>query len=306
MVVRTLTLPALQEYERRQKLKKEAKERARRVEEEANKAWKRRVSMRGGHHGSRVTDDIIDEYGVTLVEEDVDDQDDSEDSSSEEEIGHDATGKITKRIKRGKKAHDVLSRERYWADITTFQNVLFEYMMPPERADGPLVRHVFSIFSFPMPEVNADGDLVSQKTAEHTNAREAYIFPGHGDDRTFASHLNEESIPIVDGHVVDCQELIVFLSSMLLVQHMGFTTEILDKAAFYFYMYDIDGDNQLSRTEIYEIMSHSHGELGKRIRRVHQTLQSIDVDGDGVISFEEYLEAAKKNAWLEELLSMNL
>ena len=260
------------------------------------------MSMRGGHHGARVTDDIIDEFGVTLVEEDVDDQDDSDDSSGDEENSTGATGKI----KRGKKAHDVLSRERYWADVTTFQNVLFQYMMPPERADGPLVRHVFSIFSFPMPEVNADGDLVNPKTAEHSTVQQAYIVPDHGDDRTFASKLNEESIPIVDGYVVDCQELIVFLSSMLLVQHMGFTTEILDKAAFYFYMYDIDGDNQLSRTEIYEIMSHSHGELGKRIRRVHQTLRSIDVDGDGVISFEEYLEAAKKNAWLEELLSMNL
>ena len=70
--------------------------------------------------------------------------------------------------------------------------------------------------------------------------------------------------------------------------------------------YDIDGDGQLSRTEIYEIMSHSHGELGKRIRKVHQTLENIDLDGDGVISFKEYLQAAKKNAWLEELLSINL
>lgn len=53
-------------------------------------------------------------------------------------------------------------------------------------------------------------------------------------------------------------------------------------------------------------MSHSHGELGKRIRKVHQTLENIDLDGDGVISFKEYLQAAKKNAWLEELLSINL
>ena len=98
----------------------------------------------------------------------------------------------------------------------------------------------------------------------------------------------------------------VFLSSMLLVQHMGFSSEAVEKASFYFGMYDIDGDGSLSRSEIYEIMSSSHGELGKRILKVHQTLTSMDTDGDGTISFDEYLAAAEKDAWLEELLSMNL
>ena len=102
----------------------------------------------------------------------------------------------------------------------------------------------------------------------HSNAREDGVDHDADSDRQFASTLDRESNPVVDGYWCDGRELIVFLSSMLLVQHMGFSSEAVEKAAFYFGMYDIDGDGSLSRSEIYEIMSHSHGELGKRILKV--------------------------------------
>ena len=136
------------EIQRREELREVAREKARKEEEEANRAWKRRVSMRGGHHGARVTDDLIDELGVTLVHvedggEDDDDDDDSSDSSSSssssdsdsssersmnidtihqnqkesnQKIGfelHHDIGKKRKRRKRKKYGEAILSRERY-------------------------------------------------------------------------------------------------------------------------------------------------------------------------------------------------
>lgn len=80
-------------------------------------------------------------------------------------------------------------------------------MMPPERGDGPLVRHVFSIFSRPMPHVDERGEVV-QFGVSPISHRESFVLAGGNwadDDRTFASKLDEENVPIVEGYLVDCQ-----------------------------------------------------------------------------------------------------
>ncbi len=82
---------------------------------------------------------------------------------------------------------------------------------------------------------------------------------------------------------------------------MGFS-DALEKAEFYFSMYDMDDDGSLSREEIYKIMSFSHGEVGDRILSVHNALSVIDKDGDGNIDFNELLEAVKREPWLEKML----
>ena len=80
-------------------------------------------------------------------------------------------------------------------------------MMPPERGDGPLVRHVFSIFSRPMPHVDERGEVVKFGVSPISH-RESFVLAGGNwadDDRTFASKLDEENVPIVEGYLVDCQ-----------------------------------------------------------------------------------------------------
>lgn len=98
---------------------------------------------------------------------------------------------------------------------------------------------------------------------------------------------------------IKCREFVGALAGQLRSSKLGIS-DVEDKAEFYFAMYNVDDDFELSREEIYRMLYASHGEIGRRILDVNKALEVIDKDGDGQISFEEYLTAARTDKRLTQ------
>ena len=131
-----------------------------------------------------------------------------------------------------------------------------------------------SMFSFLSPPDPQDGPLLRR------------VFDA------FSNNINGKQ-------VLKCRELVSSLGSLL--QTSNFTIgDVEDKAEFYFSMYNVDDDHELSREEIYRMFYASHGDVGRQILLVNKQLEEIDINGDGDISYEEYLEAAKTDSRLVE------
>ncbi|KDO17096.1 hypothetical protein SPRG_16929 [Saprolegnia parasitica CBS 223.65] len=65
-------------------------------------------------------------------------------------------------------------------------------------------------------------------------------------------------------------------------------------ARFYFRFYDYDSDGCITREELSSVVCASFGAMGQDLLDTMKLLQEIDTNGDGELSKEEYLEAAKR------------
>ncbi|RHY30104.1 hypothetical protein DYB32_004606 [Aphanomyces invadans] len=67
---------------------------------------------------------------------------------------------------------------------------------------------------------------------------------------------------------------------------------------FYFRFFDYDCDGEITREELSSVVCSSFGSMGHELLETMRLLQGIDTNGDGELTKEEYLEAAKKNPLL--------
>lgn len=95
---------------------------------------------------------------------------------------------------------------------------------------------------------------------------------------------------------VDFVEFVLGLSALSPV------ATIEEKAAFCFKIYDIDGNGQIEKPELTEVLSYSLGTNSavkipeQQLQRIiDATFRAMDTNGDGMISFEEFKEQALRN-----------
>jgi serine/threonine-protein phosphatase 2B regulatory subunit len=86
-----------------------------------------------------------------------------------------------------------------------------------------------------------------------------------------------------------------------------------EKARFCFSVFDIDGNGVIDRSELEKVMMYSLSE-NTSVRLTEQQLKNIidrtyrrvDMNGDGVISFEEFQSEAEKNPTILACVSINM
>jgi Ca2+-binding EF-hand superfamily protein len=86
-----------------------------------------------------------------------------------------------------------------------------------------------------------------------------------------------------------------------------------EKAIFCFNVYDFDGNGSIDREELSQILRFSLSE-NKSIRLtpdqvqkiIDRTYERIDKNGDGGISFEEFLAEARRNPQILACVNVNL
>lgn len=145
-----------------------------------------------------------------------------------------------------------------------FERELFARLQPPQPDDGPLVRALVARFKV-APAAPVPGQRVAAQQQAAVQARSFVT--------ALASALGERNIGISDSK---------------------------DKARFYFSLYNVDGDDELSREEIYMMLYSGSGEMGRRIMDATAVLRSLDEDGDNCVSMPEYVRAAESNPGLLE------
>ncbi|OQS07711.1 hypothetical protein THRCLA_20081, partial [Thraustotheca clavata] len=63
---------------------------------------------------------------------------------------------------------------------------------------------------------------------------------------------------------------------------------------FYYRYFDYDCDGRITREEMSSVVCSSFGSMGQDLLDTMNLLKEIDTNGDGELSKEEYMEAAKR------------
>ncbi|ETW07125.1 hypothetical protein, variant 1 [Aphanomyces invadans] len=95
----------------------------------------------------------------------------------------------------------------------------------------------------------------------------------------------------------NCRDFIRDLAGMLRMLVVD-TTHDEACSRFYFRFFDYDCDGEITREELSSVVCSSFGSMGHELLETMRLLQGIDTNGDGELTKEEYLEAAKKNPLL--------
>jgi Ca2+-binding EF-hand superfamily protein len=88
--------------------------------------------------------------------------------------------------------------------------------------------------------------------------------------------------------------------------------KLADRARFYFDVYDVDRNNEISKEELATIISLASENAGAAVSRdqlekvVGRTLERLDRDKSGSVSFEEFLAEAGKNPAILSSIEINL
>ncbi|KAF0700966.1 Aste57867_8536 [Aphanomyces stellatus] len=135
-------------------------------------------------------------------------------------------------------------------------------------------------------------------SAEFHNIMFQYLHDPHADD----GHTLQDLFKAYSGNNTDprnrgkanCREFLRDLAGML-------RTLVLDSdhneecSRFYFRFFDYDNDRQMTRDELSSVVCSSFGTMGAELLETMKLLQDIDQNGDGQLTKEEYLDAARKN-----------
>ncbi|ETV66570.1 hypothetical protein, variant 1 [Aphanomyces astaci] len=95
----------------------------------------------------------------------------------------------------------------------------------------------------------------------------------------------------------NCRDFVRDLAGMLRMLVVD-TTHDDACSRFYFRFFDYDCDMQITREQLSSVVCSSFGTMGNELLETMKLLQGIDANGDGELTKEEYLEAAKKNPLL--------
>ncbi|KAH9162930.1 hypothetical protein LEN26_000736 [Aphanomyces euteiches] len=93
----------------------------------------------------------------------------------------------------------------------------------------------------------------------------------------------------------NCRELIRDLAAML--RSVDVSSDEA-RARLYFRFFDYDNDHEITRDQLSTVVCSSFGIVGKELLETMRLLESIDSNGDGQLTKEEYMEAAKTHPLL--------
>lgn len=82
-----------------------------------------------------------------------------------------------------------------------------------------------------------------------------------------------------------------------------FTTSTEEQIMFFFRLYDLDGGGTLSRNEIMVMLITSQRAMDEEVAKIVDFLERLDADGDGLVSYDEFMEYAARDAHMMETLS---
>ncbi|KAF0743458.1 hypothetical protein AaE_008545 [Aphanomyces astaci] len=143
-----------------------------------------------------------------------------------------------------------------------FHNIMFQYLHDPQADDGHTLQDLFKSY------------VPSQAPADPKNRGKA-----------------------------NCRDFVRDLAGMLRMLVVD-TTHDDACSRFYFRFFDYDCDMQITREQLILLVgeelnrAYSFGTMGNELLETMKLLQGIDANGDGELTKDEYLEAAKKNPLL--------
>ncbi|KAL5022771.1 hypothetical protein ScPMuIL_001926 [Solemya velum] len=127
------------------------------------------------------------------------------------------------------------------------------------------------------------------------------LFPG--DVNTFAQHMFRSFDKDGNGRV-DFQEFLIGLS-------VSSSSDIEQKLRWAFDMYDVDGNGTISRSEMMDILNSVYkmtdlnaGDGNTPEKMTERLFKKMDTNGDGELSWEEFLEGAKQDSMIVNMLTM--
>ncbi|GFG32753.1 hypothetical protein Cfor_03655, partial [Coptotermes formosanus] len=128
----------------------------------------------------------------------------------------------------------------------------------------------------------------------------AKFFP-HGNSSLYA-HYVFKAFDVNSNGAISFRDLLVTLSTLL-------RGSIYEKLRWTFKLYDINGDGCITRAELAEIVVAIHELMGRRAHQleddrkareqVDRVFKKLDLNQDGVITIEEFIESCLKEAGTE-------
>lgn len=131
----------------------------------------------------------------------------------------------------------------------------------------------------------------------------AKFFP-HGNSSLYA-HYVFKAFDVNCNGAISFRDHIVTLSTLL-------RGSVYERLKWTFKLYDLNGDGCISRGELAEVVQAVHELMGKRIAeddkktrdQVDRVFRKLDLNQDGVITIEEFLEACLKDDLITKSLEM--
>lgn len=136
----------------------------------------------------------------------------------------------------------------------------------------------------------------------------AKFFP-HGNSSTYA-HFVFKAFDVNCNGAISFRDLLVTLSTLL-------RGSVYERLRWTFKLYDINGDGCISRGELSEIVTAVHDLIGRKPHQTHhgederktreqvdRVFRKLDLNQDGVITIEEFMESCLKDDVITRSLQM--
>ncbi|GBG27549.1 Calcium-binding protein NCS-1 [Hondaea fermentalgiana] len=123
----------------------------------------------------------------------------------------------------------------------------------------------------------------------------AHLRPPEPEDPQLVSEVSAAFVGRVRPNAVDVRAFVSALGGTLGELNVGIS-DCLHKAKLYFALHNLDNDGVLTRDEIYQMLFTSNSALGRKILKAAALLRTMDQDGNGTISQDEFWNASKRNA----------